>query len=622
VRIAAAFVAALVAASWTAAAPAGAQPAATVPAAPASPVPSGVVAPPVPRFEPGVQTPSTAQPSGDIAGNAQQPFVGITLEDAIAMALSRNTDLAVSQSSRRVAGYQVVAAQGAYDVRFQIQPLYDYMTEPPLNPFQTGPNGGAYNQIGLGASGTFNGELPGGTKYSIGLAGDGYTTNNTSTGFNPYYQTAFSLNLTQPLLRGRYDAARYQLAVAKANAGAATDATLLTASNTIASVSDAYWDLTAAWRNVAIQEEALRQAIAQSQSNGRLVKQGAAAPVDVVESNTQVSVYQDNVFSALENVSRLQNQLKQLVLNNPADPIWTANLVPTTPATAQPQPPVLGDVVLAALKHRPEIGQLREQRATSDAAVAYNRDQAKPQVDVSVGFTSNGFAGTPTSPLSNPIFAALGPLFGATDQLIAYANAHGGEIPPLNVSFPTAPQYLHGGFGTSVSTLLQDKFPVFTASATIGFPLRNRTASANYAAALEQQRTVEVQQVQLIQRIVFESRNAVQGLQASRSRLIAAAAARSSAQQVYESELRKFHAGTSTTFLVLQRETDLANQRLRELQAQTDLDKAIVELERVTGTILTENGVEANALAKTPPAPTTLPAQESPPPKPVLSPLP
>ncbi len=621
-RIAAAFVAALVAASWTAAAPAAAQPAATVPAAPASPVPSGVVAPPVPRFEPGVQAPSTAQPSGDIAGNAQQPFVGITLEDAIAMALSRNTDLAVSQSSRRVAGYQVVAAQGAYDVRFQIQPLYDYMTEPPLNPFQTGPNGGAYNQIGLGASGNFNGESPGGTKYSIGLAGDGYTTNNTSTRLQSILPDRVLVEphaaaAARPLRCGPLPARGRQ-----ANAGAATDATLLTASNTIASVSDAYWDLTAAWRGVAIQEEALRQAIAQSQSNGRLVKQGAAAPVDVVESNTQVSVYQDNVFSALENVSRLQNQLKQLVLNNPADPIWTANLVPTTPATAQPQPPVLGDVVLAALKHRPEIGQLREQRATSDAAVAYNRDQAKPQVDVSVGFTSNGFAGTPTSPLSNPIFAALGPLFGATDQLIAYANAHGGEIPPLNVSFPTAPQYLHGGFGTSVSTLLQDKFPVFTASATIGFPLRNRTASANYAAALEQQRTVEVQQVQLIQRIVFESRNAVQGLQASRSRLIAAAAARSSAQQVYESELRKFHAGTSTTFLVLQRETDLANQRLRELQAQTDLDKAIVELERVTGTILTENGVEANALAKTPPAPTTLPAQESPPPKPVLSPLP
>ena len=49
-------------------------------------------------------------------------------------------------------------------------------------------------------------------------------------------------------------------------------------------------------------------------------RRGATAPVDVVQSNTQVDVFQDNVFSALENVSRLQNALKQQMLANPARP--------------------------------------------------------------------------------------------------------------------------------------------------------------------------------------------------------------------------------------------------------------------------------------------------------------
>jgi len=61
---------------------------------------------------------------------------------------------------------------------------------------------------------------------------------------------------------------------------------------------------------------------------------------------------------------------------------------------------------------------------------------------------------------------------------------------------------------------------------------------------------------------------------------------------VYESELRRFKAGASTTFLVLQREVELANSRGRELQAQTDLNKAVVELDRVTGAILSNNHVD------------------------------
>jgi HAE1 family hydrophobic/amphiphilic exporter-1 len=594
----------------------------TVAPGPASPVPSGLVIPPVPVVEPGYRAPAVQVPAGDVVGVEQQPFVGIALQDAVAMALAKNTDLAVSQSNRRVTGYQIVAAQGAYDVRFQVQPAYDYMRSAPLSPFQSGPNGGAITQTTLGANAAFSGQLTSGTKYSVGFAGQSIQSNNTANGFNPYYTSALSFNLTQPLLRGRYDEARRRLGLARVNADASTDAALLTASSTVANVLDAYWDLVAAWRNVAIQEEALRQARAQAESNARLVKQGATAPVDVVESNTQVDVSQDNVLSAIQNVGRLQNQLKQLTLADPADPIWTANLVPVTPALDLPAEPPLNDLVLAALRNRPEIGQLREQRRSADVNVAYARDQARPQVDLNLGYTSNGFAGQPASLTQNPIFTVFGPLASATNALIAYANAHGGMIPPLQIAFPQSPSYLTGNFGTSVNTLLQNKFPVVAVSATIGFPIANRTARGNYAAALEQQRTLEVQQVALIQRILFEARNALQSLRAAKARLRAASAARAAAERVYASEVRRFRAGTSTTFLVLQRETDLANQRGRELQAQTDLNKAVVEIDRVSGSILAKNNVDVGALGSSPTTTTTLPVRETPPPPPRLSPLP
>lgn len=602
--------------------PAAPAPTTVVSPAPASPVPHGLVIPPVPLIEPGYKAPPVPAPAGDIAGVTQLPFVGISLDDAVTMALARNTDLAVSQSNRRVAGYQIVAAQGAYDLRFVLQPAYQYAVTAPLSPFQSGPNSGPITQTALGGSASLSGQGLGGTQYSIGASGNGTRNDSTGNGFNPYYTSALSFNVSQPLLRGRFNQSRRQLELARVNADASTDATMLSTSNTLSSVLDAYWDLVAAWRNVAIQEEALREGRAQSESNARLVKQGAAAPVDVVEADAQVNAFQSSVYSALQNVARLQNQLKQLTLTDPADPIWMANLVPTSGALDLPAEPSLDDLVLSSLRNRPEIAQFREQRRTNDVEIAYARDQARPQVDLNAGYTSNGFAGQPISLTGNPIFSVFGPVFSATDALIAYANRNGGHIPPLNVALPHTPPAFTGGAGTSLNTLLQNKLPAVAVSATIGFPLTNRTARANYAAALEQQRTLAVQQVALIQRLVFEARNALQSLRAARSRLIAASAARDAAERVYQSEVRKFHAGTSTTFLVLQRESALASQRGNELQAQTDLNKAVVEVQRVSGALLTSNNVQVNAVGTTPPGQTTLPARESPPPAPVLSPLP
>ena len=43
---------------------------------------------------------------------------------------------------------------------------------------------------------------------------------------------------------------------------------------------------------------------------------------------------------------------------------------------------------------------------------------------------------------------------------------------------------------------------------------------------------------------------------------------------------------TTTLYLVLQRQTELITARGRELQAQTDLNRAISEFHRATGTTL------------------------------------
>ena len=151
-------------------------------------------------------------------------------------------------------------------------------------------------------------------------------------------------------------------------------------------------------------------------------------------------------------------------------------------------------------------------------------------------------------------------------------------------------------------------YPTFNIAFVVNFPLENNTARGLKQIADQEEDQAAIERQALDQRIETEARNALQTYQSALSRLSAASQAREAADAVYASEVRRFHNGASTTFLVLQRQVELAEARGRELQAQTDLNKAVVELQRVQGTILTDNGVNlqtigTKALATASPAP-------------------
>ena len=139
-------------------------------------------------------------------------------------------------------------------------------------------------------------------------------------------------------------------------------------------------------------------------------------------------------------------------------------------------------------------------------------------------------------------------------------------------------------------------FPSFNIALIVGYPLQGNVARGLRGLASEEttQAKILIQGVQ--ERIGAEARNALQSYQSALSKLAAARSSREAAETVYASELRKFHNGQSTTFLVLQRQVQLQQARGTELQAQTQLDQSIVELQRVEGTILTTNGVNLKTL--------------------------
>jgi outer membrane protein TolC len=101
---------------------------------------------------------------------------------------------------------------------------------------------------------------------------------------------------------------------------------------------------------------------------------------------------------------------------------------------------------------------------------------------------------------------------------------------------------------------------------------------------------VQREHIELV--IQVEVRNALQASRTAEARLRAAAIARENSEKQYESEKRKLDEGQSDVYRVLERQTALSAARSNELRARTDLNKAIAELQRATGSTLKANDID------------------------------
>ncbi|MGA2182800.1 MAG: TolC family protein [Bryobacteraceae bacterium] len=502
-----------------------------------------------------------------------QPRVGIltettiTLPEVIERVLANDRDLAISRIEREEAGYNVSAAKGVYD---PVVGLKAYRTRQmvPVASILGGSASGRLSQTELNATPQLSGLSPWlGGSYSLAFANSRQQNDSLFNTFNPQYATAVSLNLAQPLWRGlRFDENRHRLQVARRNQQLSVQQLRQRTIQIVTQAVQAYWELDYAWHNLQVQTEAVRLAERQYASNRRLADQGILAPVDVVAAQTQVATFQQLVFGAQQVLTQAENNLKSLMLANRDDLLWSAALIPSTEVKTDVTPPALAAAVKQALQSRPELAETALGIEVNKLDARLSRELVRPRVDAFANLTVAGLAGQPV-PGTNP----LAPFFPPGTVL----------IPPL----------LIGGYGASLSNLAGGNFPTAQVGLQVSLPLRNRTAEAQEAISAAEGRRLRALQDQVGMAIEADVRNALQAVQSARSRLDAASLARRSAEEQYASEQRQFQAGTSTVFLVLQRQTDFIAARSREVRSRADLGEAIANLDRATAGTLEAHGI-------------------------------
>lgn len=169
-------------------------------------------------------------------------------------------------------------------------------------------------------------------------------------------------------------------------------------------------------------------------------------------------------------------------------------------------------------------------------------------------------------------------------------NGLAGQVNPLAPTAIPSPAFM-GGFGLTMEQLFRRNYPTYGVGIQLTLPLRNRAAQADLARDELQYRQYQIQRQQLENQVRLEVEDAVIALDRARGAYEAAMQTRMLQEQSLESEQKRFAVGLSTTFLVIQYQSFLAQASSTEVAAKDAYAKAKVTLQRAVGLTLRENGI-------------------------------
>lgn len=533
-------------------------------------------------------------------GVQQAQPLPITLNEAIRRALENNNDIEVSRDDVRFQDTQVRGLEGVYDPILTLQPNFTRNSTTgsnATNDFRVNSNFSQFLRQGGGSYQAFFNN----TRTENQFAQAQVTSGNVSTGNSAIFSSSLGFNYTQPLARNlRIDSRRHSIIVAKKRLEQTDTDFRLRATETITAVSRAYWDFVFALRNqqnqvanVNLAKENLRQIEAR-------IDAGAAAPLEKAEVATELANREGDLLLATQQVGIAENTLKQLVLKDPLSFEWQQTFVPTDRPAFTLDTVNLDDAMRDAMDNRFELRRLKLQKEINDTDIKLYKNLIKPQIDLNTTFSLDGFSrgtGTTTDTIvplisSDPAVIRTNASAFLLSQIRRF-NANlplDSEIPRVTIT--GSPAYLIGGFNRSLANIFRSDAPNYSIGVTFSFPFRNRTAKANLAGAEIQRNQLEAQTRGQEQTVIVEVRNSVQAVETTRQRVLTARRARENAEIQLEGERKLYEAGKSTAFILFQRENGLTNARNAEIRAETDYNKAVADLQRVTSTAFRANNIQ------------------------------
>jgi outer membrane protein TolC len=449
----------------------------------------------------------------------------LSISEVRALTLSNNLDLRVQLVAPDIAKTSITQEEAKFDATFFAQ--YQQNGNNLLTQLQN--TEGLFNDqyqfglnVPLATGGTFSVQPQFTDSSAVAAAGDPFPD-----------QGGVFFSISQPLLRNAgIEQTMASIRVAKAQGQITDSRTKLESIRILATADRAYWNHYRAWRELEVRKQQYDLALLQLGRAKARVSAGDAPEVEVMRAESGVGTTLENVILADQALRTRQRDLKRLI-NDPAMPMDDGTAI--IPAT-QPNP--LGLQLDAhaladqAVRNRMEMLELELQLAVDAANVEVARNAALPLFTVDYQYQLLGQGDGFSETMAN---------IGDTDQYRVQARA---EIPISN------------------------------------------------EVRLSQVRRAVLQRVQRLatkdarsQAIRQEVLNAVDALDTSWQRILAARLATVFAARAYEAERRQFEVGLRTSIDVVIAANTLGDAQTREVNALAAYQISLVDAAFATGTL-------------------------------------
>ncbi len=442
-----------------------------------------------------------------------------------------------------------VGAAGTFDPTLSFNFSWDRVSSP-LNTIQVSGVPTVTGQT-TAFSGSYAQMLQQGFSYSLTLSTQRQSSTQQFLRFNPAAVSRFALSFNQPLLNGfgRAPNERF-IRVARNNTKVSEEVFQQQVITTVVTVANAYWDLAAARENVRVAEQSLAVSERLLKDNQFRVEVGTMSPLEVISAEAEVAGRTRDLTVARTNLQLQEAALKSMLSKRVTSELDGASIIIKDP---MPEPrdsdlPDLRIALGAALENRPDLRQLERNLQNQDASTRYTGNNLLPSVSVFGFYAGAGLQGNSADSQSG-IWNALNQTFSAN-------------------------------------------YPEYAGGTTWTIPLRNRVAQAdNIRSQLEEQQ-LRVGLLASRNQVSLEVRKAVIGIIQGRAQVQAAHEATRLAREIWQGEQNKLEAGASTSYQVILRERDFIAAQQAELTAVAGYAKALVEMDRSTGSTMKRNGIE------------------------------
>ncbi len=429
-------------------------------------------------------------------------------------------------------------------------------------------------------------EFSWGTNLNVAFNNSRVTTNSAFQGISPQLSSNFRATFTQHLLQGFGFAPNTRfIRIAKNNREISDVSFRLQVITTVDQIENMYWDLVYAYENQRVKQESLTFSEKTLSDTKKQVEIGSLAPIETVRAQSTVAADQQALTIANTNLQLEQLLMKNALSRTLHDPtLAQAEVIPTS---------TMG--VPASEQPQPTEDLVNEAlRHRPELVVARTQLNSQELSNKAVRsallptldlFAYYGGAGLGGN--QNPLNACSNP---ETQLQQIFGCASAGS--PFDPVFPTT------GLGGTYNQLINSTSPDKGVGLQLSVPLRNRAAQAVQIRSELEYRQLQMAMQQTENRVSIEVRNAQFGVEQNRASVASAQAAVDYARQSLDAEQKKYQFGTSTTTAVLQNRSALATSESTLLSAMAAYEKSRLELDRAVGTLLDTCGVSIDDAAK------------------------